>query len=106
LLFFECETSNVGLHASDLAGVLIADILSRGGLSPTSDGFDLSQRVRKLVSFAKAHGLLADQRHLMKEARASGFPAKHIGDKWLQLGHGRYGRMLWGPSPIKRRGAP
>jgi cyanophycin synthetase len=95
-LFFECETADVGIQAGGLAGALIIDLLSHGGLSPPDQDFDADRRLKELISFAKKHGLKGDSRYLMKEARVRGFPAMHLGDRWLQLGHGRYRRILRG----------
>ncbi len=96
LLFYECETGNVGIHAGGLAGELIMHLLSRSGRSPPSEGFDPDRRLKGLISFVKDHGLNGDQRYLMKEARDGGFPAMYLANRWLQLGHGRYRRLFWG----------
>ena len=94
LLFYECETSSVGVRAGSLAGDLIAHLLSQSGHSPPLKDFDPPGRLKKLISFVKDHGLGGQQRYLMEAARDAGFPSIDLTGGWLQLGHGRYRRLL------------
>ena len=94
LLFYECETANVGEHAGVLARDLVAHLLSQRGQAPSPKDFDPAGRLKKLISFAKNHGLRGQQRYFMEAARDAGFPAMDLTDGWLQLGHGRFRRLL------------
>jgi len=95
LLFYECETVDVGIQAGNLAVRFISDILSRSGIYSPKEITNSELQLEKLVRYASEYGVSGTHRYLMKAARDAGFPALYLGNKFLQLGHGRFRRLLW-----------
>ncbi len=94
LVFYECETADVGLQAGGLAAELISHLLSEQGHGSLANAADPAGRLKKLVAFVKQHGLRGEHRYLMAAAREAGIPASVHDGGWLQLGHGRYRRLM------------
>lgn len=94
-LFYECETIDVGIQAGHVAGRLIADILLRSGISSPKEAINSEVHLNNLIRFSSQQGLRGAHRYLMNAAHKAGFPAIFLGEKMLQLGHGRFRRFLW-----------